>query len=1024
MSENNVRFSKPQAKPKAPAPVIDFGRLWSLIVIYWYWFVLSIFICSLFAGAYLWFTPVKVDVTGKMEIIEKSNSSSGLSAGMAMLNSLPMGLGSALGGGIGGSLAIDSEKEIMMSNSLVRNVVKDLGLYTEYRLSSWGRKKLLYQDQPLNVTLDAAHVEWLDSELPLTSHQINLTIKKDGDGFTVKTMLKENKEKTYLPDQSFASFPATIKTVAGVLTITENKTLSEEQSRLYAEGYTLDVVINPPMETSDDFISCLSINPPSKKVSNILNITITDENVSRGIDFVNHLVEAYNQRANDDKNEEARKTDEFVNARLARVDAELGSSDADWERYKKQFQITQPEVDAQEVMTKKSLYETELVEIGTQLQLHDYLNDYVNDPANLYEIIPMSIGASSISAKGGDNSTVATQSASLISQHNSLVSQRKDLLKSMSEKAPQVERITLSIQELHPIIKTAMKRDRQSILMKRSSVEREYGKYMGRVGSAPQQERVLTEIGRQREIKQGVYLVMLQKREETAMELANTTDKGKLIETTTVIKNSAKPKKKMILFVGLFFGVLIPLSILYLRMVLNKRIENTKDIKDISKYPIIGEIPLSDQTEAIRNLRTNLLFGIDEGQKVVLIASNSKGDGKSYIAQKLSDSLLQIGKKVLLLDLNLRGGESGISPYLPELKNLHPADLLAREEFAQLMAQLKMQYDYVVVDTPALGEFSDAYQIARFADVTCYVVKAESTLKSAVERLDNDTRLPNIRLILNAIDMTKKKYQFFYKHAMTLIATVMLLSSCGSSQNISYVQNADKVNIESNKVLFDARIMPKDILTVTVTTIDPEAAVPFNLSVPTTVSQATSKTLTSQPVLQDYLVSNDGTIVFPIIGKIKVAGLTKTECESMILEKIKPFLADTEKPIVTVRMSSYSIAVLGEVQKPGSFQVTREKINVFEALAQAGDMTIYGVRDRVRLIREDGDGKKEIHILDLTDANIINSPYYYLQQNDIVYVEPSNIKKQDARVGSMTTLWFSATSILVSMASLVVNILR
>ena len=155
-----------------------------------------------------------------------------------------------------------------------------------------------------------------------------------------------------------------------------------------------------------------------------------------------------------------------------------------------------------------------------------------------------------------------------------------------------------------------------------------------------------------------------------------------------------------------------------------------------------------------------------------------------------------------------------------------------------------------------------------------------------------------------------------------------------------------------------------------------------------------------------------------------VVGLTKTECENMILEKIRPYLAETEKPIVTVRMSSYSIAVLGEVKNPGSFPVSREKINIFEALAMAGDMTIYGVRDRVRLIREDTTGKKEIYLLDLTDANIINSPYYYLQQNDIVYVEPSKVKKQDARVGSMTNLWFSATSIIVSVASLLVNILR
>ena len=142
------------------------------------------------------------------------------------------------------------------------------------------------------------------------------------------------------------------------------------------------------------------------------------------------------------------------------------------------------------------------------------------------------------------------------------------------------------------------------------------------------------------------------------------------------------------------------------------------------------------------------------------------------------------------------------------------------------------------------------------------------------------------------------------------------------------------------------------------------------------------------------------------------------------MEKIKPYLNASERPIVTVRMINYKISVLGEVQRPGMFTVANEKINILEALAQAGDLTIYGVRDRVKLIREDNTGKKEIHELNLNDANIINSPYYYLQQNDIVYVEPNKVKSQNSSVGSMTTLWFSATSILISLTSLLYNILK
>ena len=257
---------------------------------------------------------------------------------------------------------------------------------------------------------------------------------------------------------------------------------------------------------------------------------------------------------------------------------------------------------------------------------------------------------------------------------------------------------------------------------------------------------------------------------------------------------------------------------------------------------------------------------------------------------------------------------------------------------------------------------------------------------------------------------------------IVLTVAVALVTSCGSTKNIAYFQNSDQIDFENSKFLYDARIMPKDVLTITVSTVNPDAAIPFNLTVPTTVNQTQSAT--SQAVLQSYLVDNNGNIEFPILGTLPVGGLTKSACEKMIHDKIQPYLNANENPIVTVRMSSYSISVIGEVNRPGSYQVSREKINVLEALAQAGDLTIYGVRDRVKLIREDASGRKEIHTLNLNDANLISSPYYYLQQNDIVMVEPNKVKARNSNVGTTTTLWFTGTSILVSLTSLLYNILK
>jgi polysaccharide export outer membrane protein len=263
--------------------------------------------------------------------------------------------------------------------------------------------------------------------------------------------------------------------------------------------------------------------------------------------------------------------------------------------------------------------------------------------------------------------------------------------------------------------------------------------------------------------------------------------------------------------------------------------------------------------------------------------------------------------------------------------------------------------------------------------------------------------------------------KFFYPFAV--LAMVLLISSCTGSKQVAYFQNADTVDLASSAGLYDAKIMPKDMLTITVSTTTPEAAMPFNLSVANTVG-TTGNLSSGSGTLQGYLVDNDGNINFPVVGIIHVVGLTKNGCQDLILEKIKPYLSNTERPVVTVRMSSYRVTVSGEVGNPGVVPVTTEKMSVIEALASAGDLTIYGKRDNVMLIREDATGEKSIHRLNLNDANLINSPYYYLQQNDILYVEPNKVKARNSSIGESTTLWFSLVGIVTSVASLIVNILR
>lgn len=258
---------------------------------------------------------------------------------------------------------------------------------------------------------------------------------------------------------------------------------------------------------------------------------------------------------------------------------------------------------------------------------------------------------------------------------------------------------------------------------------------------------------------------------------------------------------------------------------------------------------------------------------------------------------------------------------------------------------------------------------------------------------------------------------------LSLCLSILLPTSCTSYKQVPYLQEMETLEaIDSIQLMYDAKILPKDLLTITVNSSDPEAAAPFNLTVQMALDASRTDVLTQRQTLQQYLVDNEGNIDFPIIGTIHVGGLTKNEAENLIKEKLQPYLK--EVPIVTVRMVNYKISVLGEVARPGTFTVNNEKVNLLEALAMAGDMTIWGKRNDVKLIREDEAGNRNIILLDLTRADIVRSPHYYLQQNDILYVTPNKTKAMNSSSGQTTSLWVSATSILVSITSLLVTIFK
>lgn len=752
--------------------VYDVHQLWTLYTSRRRWFLFSLLICLFLGVAYVFWTEPVFSVTGKVQIIERRGNTSSYSVNSLLQNQLPFGLGSSLGG----SVSMETEKEILKSRLIARDAVTELGIYTEYRIRKWFRSRLVYKNNPINVTIDESTLKLMDESLPMVAYSIHLSIDKDEAGYRVNGYVKENKDKTELPEMVSASLPTSVNTSIGVLKLAENTELTAKDIKRYAKGYHLDVKVYPPMTQARKMAKRMALNPPSKKNSSILLIDFKDESILRGIDYVNAIVENYNKQSNEEKHKEAAKNDEFVKERLAKIDAELSSADEKWEISKKHFQVTEARVDAEEVMKKKSTYESQIVNIGIQQQMLDYLGEYVNDPANMFELIPV-------------NMTGGRDSIPLINRHNQLVNERKKLLKSMTEQSTQVIQNKQMIYELHPAIQTSILRNKEALLMQRTAVEREYNKYMSRVGNVPEQERVLTEIGRDRNIKQGVYVSLLQKREENAMELAKTTDKGRLADAT-LFNKKVKPRMLIVLLLVIVLSQLLPFLYYYMREWLKGTVENSEDLRKLSELPVIGDIPVdgTKTEEAFHSIRSSLIHLMKEGQKNIMVTSDSSADGKTYTAIHLAKALSAIGKKVVLCDLNLRNPSFGNmlkvqsgkgwceilseeqltssdvlsvvhrqAPGCPDLlftgtiPSVHPANLLAHEHLSQMIASLKDIYDYVILDTSAVGQ-NDEMLVDGLADATCYVCRSGKTPKTAIGHLNKlavEARLISPMIVLN-----------------------------------------------------------------------------------------------------------------------------------------------------------------------------------------------------------------------------------------------------------------------------------
>ena len=785
-----LELDKEQEK-EGVASFFDFAALYRTIILNWYWFVLSLIIFGGIGAIYLRYTTPLYQSTAKLLIKDDDNGSSRRGSSLQNITNL---------GTISKSAGIDNEMEILSSHSIAEDAIRDLKLYVNYTTEGKVKDVITYRDQPLVVDIDAAHLDRLN-------RPINLNITKNGSSFVVNGTYsvptdEENSEGPFSINKKFTSLPATIPTRAGIITINSNN------GRTLHEGQVLKVSILSPKMASDKYVGELKIGQSGKGTS-ILQLQLTDEVPQRSLDYLKQLAIVYNRQANEDKNAVAHQTEKFINSRLEKINAELGKTEGELQNYKQKNGMVELKMNASNSVSNQNTSEQKLAEMETQIELFNTIAREVESSSrNLTQVIPSNVGLDDES------------STSLINKYNELVLERNRLLRSASESSPVVEPLTDQIRDLNVNIRRAIAAARKNLQIQRDAVLAQVTKYTDQVEETPQQERMLTQIGRQQEVKSGLYLMLLQKREENSISLAATADKGRLIDDPQ-LNGKVSPNSTYIMLIALVIGLAIPVLIILIIQFFRYKIEGHDDVARLTKLPIIADIAIASNSakgkadivvhenqnnqmeEIFRSLRTNLQFMLHEGEKVVLFTSSTSGEGKTFTAANLSVSFGLLGKKVILVGLDIRrprlAEQFGINDHKHGITNIlvkdnpnredveaqilpsgvnknldllmagpvppNPAELIARNSLDTIIEILKEKYDYIMIDTAPVGLVTDTLQIARVTNVSVYMCRADYTPKASfamINSLAKEEKLPNMAMVLNGVDMSKRKYSYYY----------------------------------------------------------------------------------------------------------------------------------------------------------------------------------------------------------------------------------------------------------------------
>ena len=767
---------------------IDVKELLFKYLIHWPWFVGAVVACLIAAWVYLHMSTPVYNISATVLIKDdKKGGSAGMLSGLESLG---------LDGMVSSSQNIDNEIEVLRSKTIVKEVVEDLGLYISYTDKDEFPSRNMYKTSPVQVSLTPQEADLL--EKPMT---VEMTLQPQGS-IDVNVKIGDDEYQKHF-EKLPAVFPTDKGTLAFFLTpdsVLSSKRTSEETTDSEKTTRNITATINKPLAVAKAYCKNMTIEPTSKTTS-VAVISLKNSNVQRGKDFINKLLEMYNINTNNDKNEVAQKTAEFINERISIISKELGSTEKDLESFKRGAGITDLTSDAQIALTGSAEYEKKRVENQTQINLLQDLQRYMQNEG--YEVLPSNIGLQDVNL------------AAAINRYNDVLVERKRLLRTSTENNPTIINLDTSISAMKENVQVSLDRVLRGLFITKADLDREASRYSRRISEAPGQEREFVSIARQQEIKAGLYLMLLQKREENAITLAATANNAKIIDEAIADDAPVSPRSKITYLIALILGVGIPVGVIYLLELTKFKIEGRADVEKLTSAPIVGDIPLTDEkqgaiavfenqnnlmSETFRNIRTNLQFMLENDKKVILVTSTVSGEGKSFISANLAISLSLLGKKVIIVGLDIRKPglnkvfniprkEVGITQYLanPEKnlmdlvqlsdvsKNLYilpggtvppnPTELLARDGLDKAIETFKKSFDYVILDTAPVGMVTDTLLIGRVADLSVYVCRADYTHKNEytlINELAENNKLPKLCTVINGLDLKRRKYGYYY----------------------------------------------------------------------------------------------------------------------------------------------------------------------------------------------------------------------------------------------------------------------